>query len=254
MAESEESAKKSRFKTLTDNEKQAILKNRKAENTNKATDLWMTCFKQYLQEKDLPIVELLTTEELPPILSDFYSEVKKKNPTKNTKGKNNLDENDAPPCQEYKTSSLKCIRAALNQYFRSERGLDIISNEKFIKANEMFTGVTKTARQEGRGSVQHKEVITDEDLAKLKQYFTQKMEGPPDGKILQQLVLFTVIYQMGRRGHENLRKMTKATFKVGVEADGRKYLYQAIDEHSKNYTEKDTEKSNQARIYEQRGN
>ena len=117
----------------------------------------------------------------------------------------------------------------------------------------MFTGVAKTAREQGRGSVDHKEIITDEDLLKLRQYFTEKMEGPADGKILQQFILFTIIYQMGRRGRENLRKMTKETFKIGEESDGRKYLYQAIDEYNKNYTERDSERSNQARIYEQKG-
>ena len=70
----------------------------------------------------------------------------------------------------------------------------------------MFTGVTKNAREEGRGSVDHKEVITDEDMKKINDYFTAKMRGPVNGKYLQQLMLFVIIYQMGRRGRENLWK------------------------------------------------
>ena len=48
--------------------------------------------------------------------------------------------------------------------------------------------------------------------------------------------------------------MTKQTFKIATDPDGRRYLFQAVDEFTKNYTEKDTEKSNQARIYAQQGN
>ena len=85
MAEGTDESKLPWFKTLNNDEKQKILKNRKAENINKATELWVSCFKQYLLEKQLPILELLTTDDLPDILCNFYSEVKKKTPTKDKK-------------------------------------------------------------------------------------------------------------------------------------------------------------------------
>ena len=58
---------------------------------------------------------------------------------------------------------------------------------------------------------------------------------------------------MGRRGHENLRQMTKNTFGVDQDPDGRKFIYQKVSEHDKNHTEKDTVKGNEGRIYELKG-
>ena len=145
------------------------------------------------------------------------------------------------------------MQAALNQYFKEHIGVDIITNEKFIHANEMFHGVTKKGRREGRGDLDHKQPITDEDRAKLTQYFAKNFEGPPSGKLLQEVILFNIIYFMGRRGRENLRNMKKNTFAISQDPDGRKFIYQAVSEHDKNHTEASTSKGNKARIYEQKG-
>ena len=67
-----------RFKNISKEKKEEIIRNSKAANTNKATDLWMNCFSDYLAEKELPKVQDIATDELPTILSDFYVEVKKK--------------------------------------------------------------------------------------------------------------------------------------------------------------------------------
>ena len=246
---------KSRFKTVSKEQKEKILNNSKAQNTNKATEQWISVLKKYLEEKNLKQLDQISDGELPAILSDFYTEVKKKDRTPPKKSKKSklalkpkLLESD-----EYKTSSLKCIRAALNRYFRRERCLDIISDKRFIAANDMFKGVTKVAREEGRGFVEHKETITEADFQKLKEYFSKNMAGPANGRSLQEIVLFNVIYQMGRRGRENLRPMTKNTFAVSIDSEGKKYIHQVTDELTKNYTEASSEKANQARIYEQPG-
>ena len=43
-----------RFKTLSKGEKEIIMEGRSAENTVKATRLWVDCFREYLAEKNLP--------------------------------------------------------------------------------------------------------------------------------------------------------------------------------------------------------
>ena len=59
---------------------------------------------------------------------------------------------------------------------------------------------------------------------------------------------------MCRRGRENLRGMTKETFKIGVDtSDNRKYIYQAVDKADKNHSYHDTTKSNDGHIYEDPG-
>ena len=42
-----------------------------------------------------------------------------------------------------------------------------------------------------------------------------------------------------RRGRENLQKLTKAHFEVGKDATGVKFVYQAIDEATKNHRDDD---------------
>ena len=123
----------------------------------------------------------------------------------------------------------------------------------FLQANEMFSGVTKKARREGRGSSEHKEAINEDEMNTLSQYFTKNMQGSLNGRHLQEIVLFNIIYFIGRRGRENLRLMTKNTFKVSIDPKERKYIHQVTSEHDKNHTENNSDKDNEARIYEQKG-
>ena len=55
---------------------------------------------------------------------------------------------------------------------------------------------------------------------------------------------------MGCRSKENLRSITKETFRIEHDANGQWYIYQQKDETDKNHSERDTEMSNQVRIYE----
>ena len=103
----------------------------------------------------------------------------------------------------------------------------------------MFQGVTKKGKREGRGEVDSKPPIEDEDMEKISQYFQRNMKGHPNPAKLQEMMLFNVIYYGRRRGHENLRNMVKNTFKIAVDGNNRKYIHQIIKEHDKNHTEKD---------------
>lgn len=236
MAESRpdrEKEKKSRFKTVSKPKAQEILDERIEPNTQKATKIWMTCLREYLAEKNLPPIENIDSDDLPAILSQFYTELRKKD------GEG-----------EYKTSTLKCIRAALNRYFKEKRSLDILSDARFIKTNEMFKGVTRVAKREGRGEVNSRPPIEAEDLQRITTYFTNNLAGPPNAKHLQEIVLFHIIYYMGRRGRQNLRGMQKDTFAIATDASGKRYIYQAKKELDKNHKEDDMSPNNQARVYE----
>ena len=52
-------------------------------------------------------------------------------------------------------------------------------------------------------------------------------------------VWFDVMFQLGRRGREHMRDMTRETFTVGTDAHGRRFIYQAKDEVDKNHNEND---------------
>lgn len=230
--EMEEEEEFHRFKRCTTKDKSDIYDGRKAPNTNKATKLWMNCFSDYLKEKKLPPVYKIESDDLPNILSDFYTELRK------TDGEN-----------DYKISTLKCIRAALNRYFKGKHGLDIIADRRFIKTNEMVKGVTRKAKLDGRGEINSKPPIEPEDLKKISDYIDKNMSGPPNGVLLQEAVLFYIIYYMCHRGRQNLRAMKKNTFAIDNDASGKRFIFQQIKELDKNHKEDDMNPSSQARIY-----
>ena len=57
-------------------------------------------------------------------------------------------------------------------------------------------------KADGKGTTRHKQPINDADLTKLKNYFENNMAGPPSALCLQEIVLFNIIFYMGRRGRE----------------------------------------------------
>lgn len=68
----------------------------------------------------------------------------------------------------YKIQTLKCIRAGLKHYMKSERNLDTINDTRFAKRNEMLKVVSTQARKKGLGSTKSTPPIEEEDLAKPK--------------------------------------------------------------------------------------
>ena len=117
----------------------------------------------------------------------------------------------------------------------------------------MFQAATKEGKEEGRGEVDSKPSICEVDLKLISEYFNQSMISPPNAQKLQEIVLFNIICYTGHRGRENLRRMTKDTFKVFKDPDGCHYIQQVKKELTKNHTEKDTDQTNMARIYERLG-
>ena len=69
-----------------------------------------------------------------------------------------------------------------------------------------------------------KEAISDDDMTKLNEYFMKIMHSRPSTHNLQQMVLFYIIFYFGRCGRENLCKMTKQTFQLAKDTEGREYI------------------------------
>ena len=213
----------------------------------------MSLFKDFLIENELGEVDDILTDHLPKILQNFYPACKKTRKAKPKKNPDVCDNTVTEDDEDYHNLTMKCIRAALNRYFRAKRGIDITSNEAFIPANEMFKAFQKKGKREGRGEIENKKAISDEDFQKLSDYFKHNMQENASPRNLQEIVLFNIIYYMGRRGREDLRYMTKKTFSINRDHDGRRYIYQAIKECDKNHKENDFQASNEARIYEVKG-
>ena len=244
---------KSRFRTVTEEEKHTIYSKRKAQNTNNATKLWINCLKDYLIEKNFPDLEDLDNTQLTDVLCNFYVEARRKK--KDDTEQYFAVDNDADDVSlSYKTTTLHAIRGAFTRYFKETRNIDIRTSPIFIRSNEMFLGKTKENKEKGLGKIDNKPPITDEDMKKIGDYFRKTMLGWPNAKGLQQIMLFNIIYYLCRRGRENLRKMTKSTFAIATDpTNGKEYIYQNEDEADKNHSVGDTDIANQGRIYSKEG-
>ena len=71
----------------------------------------------------------------------------------------------------------------------------------------------------------------------------------PDPKLLQQNMMFNIIYYTCRRGMENLEHMSPKHFEVFVEYHGTCYVQQSIDELDKNHRETDTDMAKEGKMY-----
>ena len=212
--------------------------------------------EDYLKQKCLPnITDLdhVSVEQLPKILESFYVDVRTQKCIYDENGDPLLTLNGDIQYEEYTNNSLRSLRAALNRYFKLKLNVNIMDNPAFIRANELFAGKLRINKEAGKGTTRQKDLISDQDLLKLNEYFKRNMAGPPNAVLLQEMMLFNVIFYMGRRGRENLRFMKKNTFAITKDANDVRYIYQQTDEADKNHNEKDLELSNQARIYEVKG-
>ncbi len=155
----------------------------------------------------------------------------------------------------YKLQSLKCVRAGINRHLKETRGIDIISDPKFTKANEMFCRVSSLTRRKGLAHTKSFPVIQDEDLKKLGAYFQQDLEenSPVDVLKLQKAVQFHLMFHTCRHGKENLHEMTKNTYKIYTDISGKEYVQQFQDEANKNHCEDSTELANEGKIFAKPG-
>lgn len=227
--------KKSRFATTTTDQEHQLMDERVKKNTQRATKNAIKTLEEYLMEKNHKPFDELADDELPDILYHFYTDLRK------------VDGG------MYKLQTLKCLRAGINRYTKDKRNLDIIKDLSFTKTNEMFKAVTTRARKEGRGSTKNYPPIEDDDMAKLAEYFDHDFMNQPDPKRVQKCAIFYIIYWFCRRGRENLYEMTTSTFEIGTEADGKQFVFQAIDEQDKNHGLDNPLPAKQGRMYEQPG-
>ena len=171
-----ENSDSNQFTTTTDAEREQIIKERSAQNTRNSTKTWISLFNKYVTLCKLGNnIDDISTEDLPTVLERFFSEVNKPNKACNA-------EPNKPP-SPYKNSSMRVIRAGINRHVKETRGIDIMSDKRFIKTQNFFQGLMKKNKSRGYGSIKHKEAIISEDMEKLNDYFSQYMA--PNPTILQ---------------------------------------------------------------------
>ena len=87
----------------------------------------------------------------------------------------------------------------------------------------------------------------------LKHLYGQFDITAPTG--LQEKVWFDLMFQLTRRGRENMRAMTKEMFRIGTDGQGKRFVYQFQGEADKNQSEADSsfDTSGEGPLYEVSG-
>ena len=135
------------------------------------------------------------------------------------------------------------IRFGLQRHFLLKREFDIISDGEISKSNQIFEAAIVEIW------LDHHSPISKEDLEKMQSSYNP---SSPDPKSLQQVVWFNIMFHLIRRGRENLRLLTKESFAVQVDAAGKKFVYQVVDELDKNHRANDQPDDSpwEGRLYE----
>ena len=153
----------------------------------------------------------------------------------------------------YSKKTLLGFRHAIERYFNQppfSRGFKIAADPKFARSNEMLNAQLVHMKRNGKENTQHKPVIEDEDLRKLRE---SSAISPNNPLSLLRNVWFHVILFFCRRGREGQRSLTRSSFKFDTDASGRRYATMAHDEASKNHPGGLKDKSSNeklARMYE----
>lgn len=108
-------------------------------------------------------------------------------------------------------------------------------------------------KRKGLGGTDHHPPISEQDLQKLYSKDTPVFDINTQFG-LQRKAWFEITLPLCRRGRENLRSMTKDTFKVAKDDVGRMYVYQFVDELDKNHRADAAGSVTEGRMYELPGN
>jgi hypothetical protein len=167
-------------------------------------------FRLFLQENKLCTeFENVPTSILNNYLRLFYASLRKKD------GK------------LYAPQSLICFRAALHRHLTSpevNRQVNIIAGEEFRRANGVLKSLIGMYLRSGSEKPETFDSIEERDLVKIKDYFNCP-ENADDKTVLQQRVLYDLLFHFQFRGRENLRFLTKDTFGFDHDSDGTEFVY-----------------------------
>lgn len=106
-------------------------------------------------------------------------------------------------------------------------------NAAFQNANKVLVGVLRENKKQGLDVRKPKSAITKSDLEKVYENFLIPGLEKGDVKILQLKVFFDLVYLMGRRGREGLRKLQKDWFAIKQDEEGNEYVEIVVNEVTK---------------------
>ena len=203
----------SRFQQITENGLLQLQVQQNAPNTERCTKFGVKLLHTYLSECGIPEdFVTIEVERLSPLLERFYAAARQEDGSL------------------YKLNSMKSIRSSLQRRYLEKCEVDIVEDNRFIKANTIFSNICKRIKAAGLGDTTHYPEIEPEDVRKLCSSFNI---DDPYG--LQEKVWFDIQLYLIRRGREGQRAMKKTTFGVFHDATGRRFFEQVIFPGDKNH-------------------
>lgn len=181
-----------RSSQLNDEDLENLEREAEQKGTAAATKWSMKKLEAWLTKRKVNVN--LTTggkEELAALLHRFYGELK--------------SEKTAKPLSP---STLVGIRSGIQRGLLSLRSdpVHIVNDPIFAKANSLFKAKCRLYAKHGNPSAKHKVAISDGDLKKISEYFSDE-RTLHEPRRLQQAVWFIIAYNLGCRGREIFRQL-----------------------------------------------
>jgi hypothetical protein len=109
-----------------------------------------------------------------------------------------------------------------------------MSDPVFRPANLVYEGKIKGLKKQGKDVTAHKPPIDERDMARFYESGVLCNNNPV---ALQRKVFLEISFHFGRRGREGWRGMTRESFCIKKDAEGREYLTMSYNEHDKNHAD-----------------
>ena len=168
-------AHQGRFASLDAAQISALIASKDSKSTQNCIKSATKLFREYLISIDCQAdFENYAKDELDKNLSFFYANVR------------------TNAGQMYKKKALDSIKYGISRYLK-DKDVDINTDAAFIGSRETLKAVTKELKRQGFGSVEHKAVLTKDDMLKLydPSHLTFDVNTPAG---LQQKVWFELMY------------------------------------------------------------
>lgn len=202
------------FISVSEEDLQQLDSEKDSKNTKRVIHRSVHLFRSFLGERR--DFENFNKEELNKALRKFFASIRKSDGS------------------ELKKSSLASIKYGICKFLKDTCQIDINNDSSFVSCVTTFKSKVVNLKKQGKGSVDHKDRITEEDLLKLHSADNVAFNiNTPCG--LQKKVWFDLMFFFCRRGRENLREMRKDTFAVAADSTGRRFVHQVVDEADKNH-------------------
>ncbi|XP_041471765.1 uncharacterized protein KIAA1958-like [Lytechinus variegatus] len=220
------------FALLTDLELEELVSDADAKNTKRGIKFAKCRLEEFAKcaSTSLEDVEKLSKDELDKFLCRFYAGLRKEDGT------------------FYAKKTMHAIRFGVCRHFKSVRGVDISDAANFSESQKMYKAMMIKLKKEGKGYVQHKTAISDNDMAKITQSDAVDTNTPLG---LQNKVFLDVMTYFGQRGRENLHLMKFDNYVLQKDEDGVRY-FEHCDTLTKSRRENEDEKFG-GRMYEVQG-